>query len=103
MRACHLGGLLPTRVDFERREFVRDRAELASTSRARRRIYEIAFALGFASEAHFSRAFKRAFGLTPKDVPQGTEREIMPGDRDSATSGGSGYGRWVRQLSLKSV
>lgn len=99
---CRFGPTRGVSAYIQDQRLARAHAELASTSRARRRIYEIAFALGFASEAHFSRAFKRAFGLTPKDVPQGTEREIMPGDRDSATSGGSGYGRWVRQLSLKS-
>lgn len=31
-------------------------------------IYEIAFACGFRDEAHFSRSFRRTFGISPRDV-----------------------------------
>lgn len=37
----------------------------------RRRIGEIAFACGFSSEAHFSRAFRLQFGMTPSTARRG--------------------------------
>jgi AraC-like DNA-binding protein len=40
---------------------------LADPGRARR-ISEVAFGAGFQSEAHFCRAFRRAFGITPGGV-----------------------------------
>ena len=43
-------------------------AELGNPAHDHRRIYEIAFALGFSSEAHFSRVFRSTFGLSPSDV-----------------------------------
>lgn len=43
-----------------------DRAWQALAGPARtRRVSEVAFALGFQSDAHFCRAFRRAFGVTP--------------------------------------
>lgn len=58
-------------------EYIRDRrldwslAELAKPSSARHRIIDIAVAAGFTSEAHFSRVFRQAYGITPKDARQG--------------------------------
>jgi len=43
-------------------------AELCNPAHDHRRIYEIAFALGFSSEAHFSRVFRSTFGVSPSDV-----------------------------------
>jgi AraC-like DNA-binding protein len=40
---------------------------LADAARARR-VSEVAFDLGFQSEAHFCRVFRRAFGVTPGHV-----------------------------------
>ena len=42
-------------------------AELCNPAHDHRRIYEIAFALGFSSEAHFSRAFRRHVGTWPAE------------------------------------
>jgi AraC-like DNA-binding protein len=67
--------------------------------RDRRRIAEIAYQHGFVNEAHFSRAFRRAFGYSPREA-----REIgaapKPDPRNgSAAGGGSGdYETWLRQL-----
>lgn len=46
-----------------------DRAwrDLSGPGRARR-VSEVAFGLGFQSDAHFCRAFRRAFGVTPGHV-----------------------------------
>jgi len=41
---------------------------LSHPGHARRGIGEIALGCGFASEAHFSRAFRRAFGITPSEA-----------------------------------
>jgi AraC-like DNA-binding protein len=41
---------------------------LANPANRRLRIAEVASRVGFASESHFSRAFRSAFGLTPSDI-----------------------------------
>src|SRR5262245_42527666 len=41
--------------------------ELSNPAGSHRRIYDIAFDLGFSSEAHFSRSFRRAFGMSPSE------------------------------------
>jgi AraC-like DNA-binding protein len=41
---------------------------LMTPSERHRQISEIAYDWGFKSEAHFSRAFRSAFGLTPRDA-----------------------------------
>jgi AraC-like DNA-binding protein len=50
----------------------RARLDLAWTSLSDpahpRRVSEVAFGCGFSSEAHFCRAFRRAFGVTPGQV-----------------------------------
>jgi AraC-like DNA-binding protein len=75
-------------------------AQLSDATHGQRRIYDIAFDLGFSSEAHFSRIFRRAFGLSPSEV-RARAREVPPGDdgtvRDGATASG-GYEDWVRRL-----
>ncbi|MFE5718984.1 helix-turn-helix domain-containing protein [Streptomyces erythrochromogenes] len=45
----------------------RCRAELASASARHRSIAAVGYRWGFPNAAHFSRAFKRAFGITPGD------------------------------------
>jgi AraC-like DNA-binding protein len=50
------------------RRLDRCRALLAADSPPRQTIGEIAFGHGFASDAHFSRAFRRRFGMAPRDV-----------------------------------
>ena len=74
-------------------------AELSNPARDHRRIYEVAFDVGFSSEAHFSRAFRSMFGLSPSDVrarartlPSGINRQPAPGPAEG------GYEAWVRQL-----
>lgn len=44
---------------------------LTDSAQAGRGIGEIAFSHGFTSEAHFSRAFRRAFGVTPREARAG--------------------------------
>lgn len=42
--------------------------ELAAPANRRRRVSEVAYMAGFADEAHFSRLFRRTFGLSPSEV-----------------------------------
>ncbi|PWC40350.1 hypothetical protein TSO221_25140 [Azospirillum sp. TSO22-1] len=51
---------------IQQRRLVRCLAMLRDPSSRRRKIADIAFAHGFTSESHFSRAFSRAFGMTPR-------------------------------------
>lgn len=74
-------------------------AELGNPAHDHRRIYEIAYALGFSSEAHFSRVFRSTFGLSPSDVrarAQATRTEA--GRQTSTADGNGGYEDWVREL-----
>jgi AraC-like DNA-binding protein len=50
-----------------RRRLERCRNDLADPARRGRTIADIAFAWGFSDLSHFGRAFKAAFGLTPRD------------------------------------
>ncbi len=49
----------------------RCRADLINLAGTRRSITEIAYSWGFSSSTHFSRCFKRAFGLSPRDFRAG--------------------------------
>ena len=74
-------------------------AELANPARNHRRIYEIAFGLGFSSEAHFSRIFRSTFGLSPSDVRARAHALLSAGGRQvTARPAEGGYEDWVRQL-----
>src|SRR5690606_17120560 len=64
--------------------------------RDRRRIAEIAFEHGFVSEAHFSRAFRRAFGYSPREVREAGAAH-MPDARNGGPAGDD-YATWLRQL-----
>jgi AraC-like DNA-binding protein len=78
---------------IQARRLARVRALLADP-RERRRISDLAFSHGFSDEAHFSRSFRRAFGLSPSDVRAGEragERALAP-----ATRAGPLYQAWVR-------
>jgi AraC-like DNA-binding protein len=69
---------------------------ILSDPREHRPISEIAYQYGFASRAHFSRAFRAAFGYTASEV------RGEPGSRPSrreADQASTGYRAWVRQLS----
>jgi AraC-like DNA-binding protein len=74
-------------------------AELCNPAHDHRRIYEIAFALGFSSEAHFSRVFRSTFGLSPSDVRSRAQATRVDASRpESADVANGGYEDWVRQL-----
>jgi AraC-like DNA-binding protein len=75
-------------------------AELSNPARNHRRIYEIAFGLGFSSEAHFSRIFRSTFGLSPSDVRARAHALLSGGGGRQAAAHPveGGYEDWVRQL-----
>jgi len=50
-----------------------------------RRVSDVAFDSGFLSEAHFCRAFRRAFGVTPGGVHVAAQADI---ERDRPTGNG---------------
>jgi AraC-like DNA-binding protein len=75
-------------------------AELCNPAHDHRRIYEIAFALGFSSEAHFSRVFRSTFGLSPSDVRGRAQATRVNASRPTSTADpNGGYEAWVRELS----
>jgi AraC-like DNA-binding protein len=87
--ACEpLGGVAAL---IRRRRLDRIRAILTDP-RDPRRISEIAYQHGFVSRAHFSRAFRDAFGHSASDVREGALREA------GNPSGTDAYEIWMRQL-----
>jgi AraC-like DNA-binding protein len=80
---------------IQRRRLDRVRAILTDP-RDHRRISEIAYQHGFVSRAHFSRAFRDAFGCTPSEAREGALRQPATGGADGA---GYAYDIWIRQLS----
>jgi AraC-like DNA-binding protein len=73
--------------------------ELCNPAHDHRRIYEIAFALGFSSEAHFSRIFRATFGLSPSDVRARAQATRVDASRpETVDIANGGYEDWVRQL-----
>lgn len=65
----------------------------------RRLIAEIAYAHGFVSEAHFSRAFRREYGVTPSEArrcgrPATRTAAIVP----KTSASGTGFNDWLRRF-----
>jgi AraC-like DNA-binding protein len=91
-----LGGVV---AYIQARRLARAYADLGDPGKASRKIYDIAYRWGFTSEAHFSRAFRRAFDLTPGDVRAGAGMErtlgaATPADADASRA----YEGWLRTL-----
>ena len=61
------------------------------------RIGDIALDLGFSSEAHFSRAFRRAFGASPHEV-RVMEESAKVSQNTVRQGTGEGYEAWIRRL-----
>lgn len=84
---------------IQEQRLLRAHAELCSPRHDRRRIYEIAFGLGFTSEAHFSRVFRARFGLSPTDARARAQtvrseiRRLAPAETSDTS-----YEDWVRRL-----
>lgn len=71
-------------------------AELSRPARPQR-IVDVALAAGFGSEAHFSRVFRQAFGLSPREAREEAGRAAPPAGRPH-----EGFDpriqEWLRQL-----
>jgi AraC-like DNA-binding protein len=77
-------------------------AELGNPAHDHRRIYEIAFGLGFSSEAHFSRVFRTTFGVSPRDVRARAQAARVDGRRPaSGVVTAESYEDWVRRLRVR--
>lgn len=75
------------------------RAELAKPASRARRLLDIAHLAGFASESHFSRAFREAFGVSPSEWRGG----FWPGGHSAPAADLLGrvdrrYEEWLRSL-----
>jgi AraC-like DNA-binding protein len=80
---------------IQKRRLRRIHAILAD-ARDRRPIAEIAYQYGFPSGAHFSRAFRRTFGYSPREVRDaGFTR---PADSSNSASPEAAYKAWVLSL-----
>lgn len=62
-----------------------------------RKIFEIAFASGFSSVAHFSVAFRRQFGFSPSDARADIDFSSASRDRQPRSLE-AGYEDWIRHL-----
>ena len=83
---------------IQEQRLMRAHADLSDPAQHHRRIYEIAFALGFQSEAHFSRLFRSTFGRSPSDV-RARAREVFAGmSRREALGATGGYEDWLRNF-----
>jgi acetamidase/formamidase/AraC-like DNA-binding protein len=73
------------------RRLQRTSAELSNPAEAHHSISEIAYRNGFNDSAHFSRAFRHRFGLSPREFRQ---QEI---ERATASAGAAGQRGWPQQ------
>ncbi|MBI3198897.1 MAG: helix-turn-helix domain-containing protein, partial [Rhodospirillales bacterium] len=85
---------------IQQQRILRARAELSDPAHAHRRIFEIAFDGGFSSEAHFSRVFRRAFGLSPSEARARAQDlpAILGRTASNDATPGDGYEEWIRGL-----
>ncbi|MGQ9371265.1 helix-turn-helix domain-containing protein [Azospirillum sp. ST 5-10] len=72
--------------------------DLLADPAERRRIGDLAFDHGFASEAHFSRAFRRAFGCTPSEVRGGAGAAAARRSRAAGRPAAGEFPDWLRRL-----
>lgn len=84
---------------IQEQRLIQAHATLSDPAQHHRRIYEIAFALGFTSEAHFSRLFRSTFGRSPSDV-RARAHEVFAGMSRQELNGaaGGGYEDWLRNF-----
>jgi len=86
----------------QQRRLLRAFHALASPANRRLRVAEVATRSGFSSEAHFSRTFRAAFGLTPSDVRAmaGGALAAAAGTASQAAPSTVEYANWVRTLQV---
>jgi AraC-like DNA-binding protein len=79
------------------RRLDRCHALLAADSSHGRSIGDIAFGHGFASDAHFSRAFRRRFGMAPRDA-RGTHMRALSASTDGMHADVQTIADWIATL-----
>lgn len=84
---------------IRRRRLRRCLLTLCDSRHADRRIGDIAYEMGFADEAHFSRLFRRAFGLSPRGA-RSAARQDGPelGGLFRPSNDGASFGDWLTAL-----
>lgn len=82
------------------RRLDRCHALLAADSTGARTIGEVAFSHGFASDAHFSRTFRRRFGMAPRDA-RGTGLRPSSVSPNSVHADGQTISDWIATLRLQ--
>ncbi len=82
---------------IQQRRVARAYAALMHPANRQRRIYDIGFDLGFASEAHFSRSIRRAYGVTPSDIRTRAilSRKLLPSELASHGLERDDYASWI--------
>jgi AraC-like DNA-binding protein len=81
----------------ERRMF-RCFAEITSPAQAHRSIADVAYAWGFGNEAAFSRAFRRMFGMSPREARSEGTLAQLAGQRCQSSTDGPLVAQWIRDL-----
>lgn len=80
----------------QERRLRRSAHELLSTQGVGKRICDIAYTWGFASEAHYSRAFRQRFGMTPGEARASRlESHTAASDTGLAEVGDREYEKWL--------
>ncbi|MFN4164610.1 MAG: helix-turn-helix domain-containing protein [Ferrovibrio sp.] len=71
------------------------------------RIADIAYEKGFSDEAHFSRLFRDAFGLSPRDARRAVQRgdaallaAVLPAASAAGTGEQAPFTHWIRELAI---
>jgi AraC-like DNA-binding protein len=86
------------RAYVQERRLRRCAEALLSPLQAHRRIYEIAYEWGFSNEAHFSRAFRQRFGLSPSEARSaGLPGQVPPPEATAEPVGDRYYERWLAE------
>ncbi|OWW05444.1 AraC family transcriptional regulator [Rhizobium sp. R72] len=84
---------------IQRRRLLSAHAALSDTSN-RQQIVDIAFAAGFSSPAHFSRAFSKEFGYSPREARTVAMPSYLGYTVESAgqADGAQSFDKWLRTL-----
>jgi AraC-like DNA-binding protein len=91
-----LGGV---RAYIQERRLRRSATMLLSDRDSRLRICDIAWCWGFASEAHFSRAFRLRYGLSPREARLGLGSLSRSTGRETGDSvSDRDYEKWLEQI-----
>jgi len=86
------------RAYIQERRLRRSAQELLSTAGSGKRICDVAYTWGFVSEAHYSRAFRLRFDMTPREARQSwLETRIIEEDLAQADVGDRTYEQWLAQ------